>query len=55
MYETKRGLNSRVELVRRQTNGVAHSLAKEVTLLASPVTYYDIFNCIETLIINEML
>jgi ribonuclease HI len=47
--------NSRVEFVRRQANGVAHSLAREATLLASPVTYYDIPNCIETLIINEML
>ena len=48
-------VNSRVEFVRRQANGVAHSLAKEATLLASPATYYDIPYCIESLIINEML
>jgi len=47
--------NARVEFVRRQANGVAHSLAREAMLLASLVTYYDIPNCIETLIINEML
>lgn len=47
--------NSRVEFVRRQANAVAHNLAREATLLASPVTYYDIPNCIESLIINEML
>jgi hypothetical protein len=47
--------NSRVEFVRRQANAVAHNLAREVTLLASPVTYYAIPNCIESLIINEML
>jgi hypothetical protein len=29
--------NSRVEFVRRQANGVAHALAREATLLASPV------------------
>jgi ribonuclease HI len=47
--------NSRVEFVRRQTNAVAHALARETTLLASPAVYYDIPNCIETLITNEML
>jgi len=29
--------NSRVEFVRRQANAVAHALAREATLLASPV------------------
>jgi hypothetical protein len=48
-------VNSRVEFTRRQANGVAHSLAREATLLASPVTYFVIPNCIESLIINEML
>jgi len=47
--------NSRVEFVRRQTNVVAHTLAREATLLASPAVYYDIPNCIESSIINEML
>jgi len=47
--------NSRVEFVRRQANGVAHTLAREATRSASPATYYDIPACIETLIINEML
>jgi len=47
--------NSRVNFVRRQVNGVAHALARDTTLLASPVVYYDIPNCIESLIINEML
>jgi len=47
--------NSRVEFVRRQANAVAHALAREVTLLASLVVCYDIPNCIESLIINEIL
>jgi len=47
--------NSRVEFVRRQANGVAHVLAEEATLLASPVVYFHIPDCIESLIINEML
>jgi len=32
--------NSRVEFVRRQANAVAHALAREATLLASPVRWY---------------
>ena len=48
-------VHSRVEFVRQQANSVAHSLAREATLLASPVIYYDIPNYIETLISNEML
>jgi len=47
--------NSRVEFVRRQANAVAHALARAATSLASPAVYFDIPNCIETLIINEML
>jgi len=47
--------NSRVEFVRRQANVVAHTLAREATLLASVVVYYAIPNCIESSIINEML
>jgi len=39
----------------RQANGVTHALAREATLLAIPAVYYDIPNCIKTLIINEML
>nr|ABN06177.1 Polynucleotidyl transferase, Ribonuclease H fold [Medicago truncatula] len=47
--------NSRVEFVRRQANEVAHALAKEATLLASPVVYFEIPNYIEIIIINEIL
>jgi len=47
--------NSRVEFARRQANVVAHTLAREATFLASPVVYFHIPSCIETLIINEML
>jgi len=47
--------NSRVKFVRRQANGVAHALARDVALLASSDVYYDIPDCIESLIINEML
>jgi len=47
--------NSGVEFVRRQTNEVVHALARETMLLTSLVVYFDISNCIETFIINEML
>jgi ribonuclease HI len=47
--------NSRVEFVRRQANVVAHALAREAMSLASPAIYFEIPNCIETLIINEIL
>jgi len=47
--------NSRVEFVRRQVNVVAHALAREAMSLASPAIYFEIPNCIKTLIINEML
>ena len=44
-----------MEFVRQQANMVVHALAREATSLASPAVYFDIPNCIETLIINEML
>jgi len=44
-----------VEFVKRQVNEVAHVLAGEATLLASPAIYFLIPECIEYLIINEML
>jgi len=47
--------NSQVEFIRRQTNAAAHALAKETTSLISPMIYYVIPQCIETIIINEML
>lgn len=47
--------NSRVEFVRRQANAVAHALAREATSLAGPTVYFDIPDCIDSLIINEML
>jgi len=46
--------NSWVEFIRRQANAAAHALAREATSLASPIIYYDIQQCIETIIINEM-
>jgi len=45
--------NSRVEFVRRQANGVAHALARDTAFLTGPAVYYEIPNCIESLIINE--
>jgi len=47
--------NSQVEFARQQANMVAHTLAGDATFLASPVIYFHIPFCIETLIINEML
>ncbi|AES99674.1 hypothetical protein MTR_5g083510 [Medicago truncatula] len=47
--------NSRVKFVRRQANEVAHILVGEATLLASPTIYFHMPECIESLIINEML
>jgi hypothetical protein len=47
--------NSRVEFNRRQTNEVAHALAGEAALLASPTMYFHISDCINDIIINEML
>jgi hypothetical protein len=37
-----------------QANAAAHALAGESTFLASPIIYYHIPTCIETIIINEM-
>jgi ribonuclease HI len=48
-------VNSSVEFIRRQANEVAHSLAKAATYIASPQVLVDIPNCIEHILINEML
>ncbi|MCH88219.1 cytochrome P450, partial [Trifolium medium] len=47
--------NSSVEFVRRQANEVAHNLVKAATLSASFQILVDIPNCIEHILINEML
>jgi len=47
--------NSTVKFIRRQTNVAAHALAREATSLTSPIIYYAIPYCIESIIINEML
>jgi len=47
--------NSGVEFNRRQANVVADALASEATLSASPNIYFVIPDCIETLLINDML
>ncbi|KAK2365042.1 hypothetical protein QL285_089842 [Trifolium repens] len=47
--------NSSVEFVRRQANEVAHNLAKAATLSASVQVLVDVPNCIEHILINEML
>jgi ribonuclease HI len=47
--------NSSVEFVRRQTNKVAHNLAKTATLSASFQVLVEVPNCIEHILINEML
>lgn len=44
-----------VVFIRQQTNAVAHALAEKVTFLASPVVYFNIPSCIETLIINKII
>jgi len=41
---TSKFSNSRVEFIRRQTNTVAHNLARDAILLASPVTFKKIKN-----------
>jgi len=46
--------NSKVKFARRQANVVAHVLAGEATFLTSPVVYFNIPDCIESLSINEM-
>jgi hypothetical protein len=47
--------NSSVEFVRRQTSEVAHELAKTVTLTASFQILVNAQNCIEHILINEMI
>jgi ribonuclease HI len=47
--------NSSVEFVRRQANEVAHNLAKAATLSASFQVLVEVPNCIEHILINEML
>ena len=47
--------NSDVKFIRRQANGVAHSLAKEAPYNASFHIYHNIPHCISTLINNEKL
>jgi hypothetical protein len=47
--------NSSVEFVRRQANEVAHNLAKAATLSASVHVLVDVPNCIEHILINEMI
>jgi len=39
----------------QQANEVAHVLAREVTLLTNEVVYFNISDCIESLVINEMI
>jgi hypothetical protein len=46
--------NSLVEFNRRQTNEVAHVLARVAPFSASPTIYIDVPHCIERIIINEM-
>jgi len=46
---------SRVKFIRKQTYMVALTLIGDVSFLVSPTIYFYIPNCIETLIINEML
>jgi len=47
-------MNSDVKFIRRQANGVAHSLAKTALSEASFRIHYNIPSCIEFIIINEM-
>jgi len=47
-------LNSYVKFVRRQTNKVAHSLAKAALLEASFCIHYNILSSFENILINEM-
>jgi ribonuclease HI len=48
-------VNSSVEFVRRQANEAAHSLAREAALLANFQILVTIPNCIEHILINEMI
>jgi hypothetical protein len=47
-------VNSHVRFIRRQSNEVAHSLARLAPLLANFHIFSDILTCIKTIIINEM-
>jgi len=47
--------DSLVKFNRRQANVVAHALAIEVTLSASLAIYFNVRDCINSFIINEML
>jgi len=47
--------NSRVEFNRRQTNMIVHALAGYATLSASPTIHSDVPDCMNNIIINEML
>jgi len=47
--------NSHVEFIRRQTNEVAHTLAKAATSSTSFHVFHDIPTCITDLIFNEMI
>jgi ribonuclease HI len=47
-------MNSDVKFIRRQANGVAHSLAKAALSEASFRIHYNIPSCIEPLIVYEM-
>jgi len=47
--------NSQVEFNRRQANVVAHALAGEVVLSASPNIYFHIPRCSNDIILNKML
>lgn len=46
---------SRVEFNRRQTNMVVYALAQEAIKVVNPIIYFEIFDCIAILIIDEML
>jgi len=48
-------VNSSVEFVRRQANEEAHRLAKMATSLASFQILVEIPDCIEHILINEMI
>lgn len=47
--------NSRVAFNRRQANVSAHILVGEATLAASPIVYFEVPDCINYVISNEML
>jgi len=47
--------NSTVEFVRRQANEVAHKLVKAALLSTSLQVLFEIPDCIENTLINEML